>query len=156
METTIDWEQRAIEALNAIAEGLGQGANHFYPIIVRQHVIEAAIWIAVPLVMASILLTMAYYNFKNLKDSAVLTPEELEDVRKHNKQQKEEYKHYPSLQDLKPERRLISNLDGTFLAITSIIGLLALLFLVINTCRFSGALINPEYYALKDILNLMK
>jgi len=40
MDKTIDWEQKASTALDAVAAKLGAGVDHFWPLFVREQVIQ--------------------------------------------------------------------------------------------------------------------
>lgn len=115
--------------IDAIASKLGVAAEHVYGILIKQQIVDGAIGVTVGLVLG---LTTYFLLKQAIKDGT------------------EDY--------TKTERGTIINKgmrnEGRCIGLTitgSLIGLIALLFFFFNL----GQLINPEYYAIKDIMSMV-
>ena len=63
MNKAIDWEQKAVNALDAIAEKLGMGVDHFWPMFVKEQVISGVAW----MLFGVLLLIIAGVSFIKIK-----------------------------------------------------------------------------------------
>ena len=76
MENVIDWEQKAVSALDAIAEKLGTGVEHFWPMFIKEQVISGFISIAIPITIFSSLVCAVYVYHRITKDKWKISEEE--------------------------------------------------------------------------------
>ena len=155
----INWEQQALDAINAISDKLGQGADHFYTILVRQQVIDGSISFVGPILFILGSTGLLIWTIKKRKDQRTLDKITQEAIAAKNveiaefnaKQDSYYYKRAPlDLESGYPEW-----LNGVF--ITSIVLLsLAFLSLTVVLNHEATKIFNPEFHALKDLMEMMK
>ena len=119
MSTAVDWEQKAENALDAIADKLGTGIDHFWPLFIKQQWADGIISIIIFVLIMMFFILLSYISYKN-------------------------YKNGPN-----PDTGLILTLA---LLATALVGLLVVYELRTGILQ----ILNPEYYALKEIMELMK
>jgi len=126
MKNEINWEQKAVDAIDAVAAKIGAGANHFYPILVKQQVIEGLQSLALALILFSIAGVLIFVGFKNAKKF------KSEKIRPH---------------DLTSPRATFIN--------TMLISSIVFIIIGCQHVHLT-MILNPEYHALKDILGMFK
>ena len=67
MSEKIKWKQEAINAINAIAEKLGQGVDHFYPLLVKRQMIEGPFLLAGSLILLATSFIWCKWAFRQYK-----------------------------------------------------------------------------------------
>ncbi len=122
METEINWEQKAMDAIDAIAAKLGSGVDHFYPILVRQQVVDGCAMLVVPTLLTIVVVIAVSCCYKK----ATVSEENF-------------------------------NFQGVVLIISAVLSLIALITLGDAISEdVVTKIFNPEYHALKDIMDMIK
>lgn len=111
-----DTLQKADELIKSIASKMGMAADHFYPILLKQQVVSAWLWIIAAVCAWAILIGGTFFICKATK----------------------------SVDD-----------EGTVFGFITCIGIITL-FISIVAFSSIGQIINPEYYALTEILTYLK
>ena len=108
--------EKAMEILRWLGDQIGEGAEYFWPIIVRQQWIEVVSWLLFPLVVIGTWLVINKMTDK-IQDNEAKT--------------------------------------GAKIAV-HLLGTLALLIFIGIFCTYLPQLFNPEYYAMKEVLDIIK
>ncbi len=122
METKINWEQKAVDAIDAIAAKIGAGTEHFWPILVEQQIIEGSVTIGLSLfflIISSIALFFGVRIYKRIEGET-------------------------------------SSEDFLWWFIPAGACIVALFMTAMNLSLKTTYILNPEYHALKDLMEMMK
>lgn len=130
MSNKINWEQKAVEAIDAIAAKLGSGVDHFYPILIKQQYIEG---FAAFLGSLSFLAISIIFLIVMLKKRGSYSAE------------------FESQNDDFSPR---GSFTLTLLITSSCTFLIALL--IFSTNEVLTKIFNPEYHAFREIIEMMK
>lgn len=128
MNNEIDWESKAsnildvlVDQIGAGVEGLGKGVEYYYPLFVKQQMIEGGVSLTVVAIL--ILLNIFIVRFV---------------VRKTREEEDFAYDHFP------------------ILVVAMIFPLISLVAVVDLGIPAVTQLLNPEYHALKEIMEMIK
>jgi len=154
-------EQKVIEAFDVIADKLGTGVEHFWPIFVKQQILnelsDIFIWLFFSIVLA-LIFDFEKKRHKNKLDkfNADLkeTKEKNEAAKKHNIEKRiPKYgEGYKEIKDL-PEWDSDNYLPVIFAGCGLIFAMCAVAFNIFNAMP---VFLNPEYAALQAVMEMVK